>query len=644
MKAPFEADPHADGESELKLGEGSASPGARSPLSGRLAAPSLLEALVRRLVGEEASVDVQLATDFGPATIYLRSGSLWDARIGQLSGEPALFRLFGLAYATFEVVAATADRPRTLRDPLDELLRQRRLRGDRWAHLVQRVPPLSTVMVGDLGVISTLSDDDLAEPLWELLDLTDGRRAIIEVIEDSQRDPVIALEQLVVLHERGIIVAEAQPSAPPGSVPSPGSARSRSAPPRSRAPDDSPKTERLAGPPPKPMGPSLGRYQIRARLGRGGVGTVYLGRIVEPDGFRRAVAIKVLRSHLSRSEQASRTLAQEAAIASRVQHPNVVCVRDAGTHQGQPYLVMDYVQGTSLAELLRTAAGAGSTATVVSIVLDVLAGLEAAHDSTDEDGSPLEIVHHDVSPHNILVGIDGVARLSDFGVAQIQRSVSKDPAIRYGKPAFTAPERVSGAPGDRRSDLFSLGVVLFNALSGESLFSGSEARDIFEQVLTRAIPRVSRSGRCSPSFDAVCFRALQRSPHKRYQSAGEMAADVRRVAREEGLALSPSQVSQWVRSVMGREVDVDRLDFLDAHRGARQAQEGGAAVASTEQPEPSRTLVLPSGAPRRSRTALKVIAVVLGLLVLAAAFMVPQGERPASPLKPPAQEEAQPPH
>jgi eukaryotic-like serine/threonine-protein kinase len=149
---------------------------------------------------------------------------------------------------------------------------------------------------------------------------------------------------------------------------------------------------------------------VLSRLGRGGMGTVYLARITGDGGFRRLFAIKVLRSHLSRSDEATQMLLKEARIASRVDHPNIVSVVDVGSHEGQPYLVMDYITGCSLADLIKAGSSRASTAAAISIVLDTLAGLHAAHTLADDDGVGLDVIHHDVSPHNVLVGLDGIAR------------------------------------------------------------------------------------------------------------------------------------------------------------------------------------------------------------------------------------------
>jgi serine/threonine-protein kinase len=363
------------------------------------------------------------------------------------------------------------------------------------------------------------------------------------------------------------------------------------------------------------------------------MGTVYLARITGDGGFRRLFAIKVLRSHLSRSDEATQMLLKEARIASRVDHPNIVSVVDVGSHEGQPYLVMDYVTGCSLADLLRANSNRASTAAAVSIILDTLAGLHAAHTLADDDGIELDVIHHDVSPHNIMVGLDGIARLSDFGVAYVRRLTGEEEETSRGKPAFTAPERVSGGPGDRRSDLFSVGVILWNALTGASLFEGNDIETTLENVLTKPIPPASRFGRSPESLDAICFKALQRSPAKRYQTAEEMLVHLRKVAAAEDLLGSPSEVKQWVKEAMGHELDLQRLSFLDAARMAREAEAGESSniipnLMQREDALPpsdaSRTIELAAkNAPEQRKDLAKWLAVLLGLGIILLAVLLP---------------------
>ncbi len=681
-----------------------------SAFAGRLSLVSISD-LLETMQANNNTGELRLKTDFGSATVWFENGQLLDAKIGSFVGEPAVFRLLGLTDGSFEIKSMPVTRSRVITQPVRTLLRRRSQRSVEWKALVEKLPPLGTVLVLDLQNFSAASAN-MTEDQMAVVQLVDGRRAIFEIIDDSGRDAVEVLRQVDFLISRGLVSADADApggvgygdaregesgiippstrayeSSPAASSPAAssragssaagssaagssaaGSSAAGSSPAASsvandRAPivpaSDSPPSSTsvlpglqqryTGGPTSQPVrgGPKLGRYEVLSRLGRGGMGTVYLARITGDGGFRRLFAIKVLRSHLSRSDEATQMLLKEARIASRVDHPNIVSVVDVGSHEGQPYLVMDYVTGCSLADLLKSASNRSSTSAAVSIILDTLAGLHAAHTLADDDGIGLDVIHHDVSPHNIMVGLDGIARLSDFGVAYVRRLTGDAEETSRGKPAFTAPERVSGGPGDRRSDLFSVGVILWNALSGAALFEGSDIEATLENVLTKPIPPASRFGRSPESLDAICFKALQRSPSKRYQTAEEMLVHLRKVAAAEDLLGSPSEVKTWVKEAMGHELDVQRLSFLDAARMAREAEAGESSNLLPTRPrqtreelpgsEVSRTIELGGKGDRRSVVA-KWLAVLVGLGIILLAVLLPDTIKNLGNRKPPSKE------
>jgi serine/threonine protein kinase len=635
-----------------------------SAFAGRLSLVSLSD-LLETMQANNTTGELRLKTDFGSATVWFENGQLLDAKIGSFQGEAAVFRLLGLTDGSFEIKSMPVSRSRVITQPVRALLRRRSQRSLEWKSLVEKLPPLGTVLVLDLQAFSSASAE-LTEEQMAVVQLVDGRRAIFEIIDDSGRDAVDVLRQIESLIATGLVSSDAdavggggvyqrdgredesgivppsaraqEPSSPVSSqVPSSRVANDGAfdlAPPESVGASTQPPELSAPRPPaaatmalaPVRGGPKLGRYEVISRLGRGGMGTVYLARITGDGGFRRLFAIKVLRSHLSRSDEAGQMLLKEARIASRVDHPNIVSVVDVGSHEGQPYLVMDYVTGCSLADLLRSSARS-STAAAVSIILDTLAGLHAAHTLADDDGVSLDVIHHDVSPHNIMVGLDGIARLSDFGVAFVRRSIGDPEEASRGKPAYTAPERVKGGAGDRRSDVFSVGVILWNVLTGATLFDGPDIESTLENVLTRPIPPASRHGRSPETLDAVCFKALQRQPDKRYQSAEEMLVHLRKVAAAEDLLGSPSEVKQWVKEAMGHDLDVQRLSFLDAARMAREAEASSNLLPVRPQREEgpgsdaSRTMEL--GKSEYRGAAAKWVAVGLGVLILLVAAFWP---------------------
>jgi serine/threonine-protein kinase len=298
------------------------------------------------------------------------------------------------------------------------------------------------------------------------------------------------------------------------------------------------------------------------------MGNVYLARRRNESGLQRLFAVKAMHSVLSADAEFANMFLDEAHIASQLHHINVVGIVDLGRFAGRLFLVMDYVEGPTLAHLMSSTAG--RPAHVCAIVIDLLHGLHAAHSLTNESGESLDLVHRDVSPSNILVGTDGVARLTDFGIAKARmRRTSTSPGVRKGKLSYSAPEQITNPGGeDARVDVFAAGVVLWNALTGARLFDGENEASVILSVITRPIPAPSTVGLKPPAcLDRVCMRALARDPNDRYASAAEMADDLRKVTRANDLVAGPEQVASWVAEIFG--------DELSHRRAAIRATAGG---------------------------------------------------------------------
>ena len=301
----------------------------------------------------------------------------------------------------------------------------------------------------------------------------------------------------------------------------------------------------------------IDRYELIYRLGTGGMGNVYLARRRNDSGLQRLFAVKAMHALLSADTEFANMFLDEAHIASQLHHINVVGIVDLGRFAGRLYLVMDYVEGPTFAQLLAPTVDR-SPALVCEVVIDMLHGLHAAHCLTNEAGEKFELVHRDVSPSNILVGTDGVARLTDFGIAKARmRRTSTSPGVRKGKLSYSAPEQITN-PGreDARCDVFAAGVVLWNALTGKRLFDGDNEAAVILRVVKAEIPPPSTVGLAPPPcLDAVCLRALARDPAHRYPTAAEMADDLRRVTRENDLVAGPEQVASWVSRHFGDELE-----------------------------------------------------------------------------------------
>jgi serine/threonine-protein kinase len=313
----------------------------------------------------------------------------------------------------------------------------------------------------------------------------------------------------------------------------------------------------------------LGRYELIGELARGGMGTVFLARHAGEAGFQRMFAIKVLHQHLEEEATFVDMLRDEARIAARLHHPNVVAIVDLGSHGRQHYVVMDYVEGPSFATLWKRSSDTRPLALMLSIVIDTLDGLHAAHTLKDEEGADLQLVHRDVSPQNILVGVDGIARITDFGIAKAESRIgSTQPGMRKGKLQFMSPEQVKDeTPVDRRTDVWAMGVVLWSMLASEHLFRAENDAATVHNILVKPIPKPSETKAKPPAmFDDIVLRALARNPDERFSSALEMADALRVVAHEQGMMGSRQQVASWVESTFSEELERRRQAIRDVVR------------------------------------------------------------------------------
>ncbi|WP_437971354.1 serine/threonine-protein kinase [Sorangium sp. So ce260] len=296
---------------------------------------------------------------------------------------------------------------------------------------------------------------------------------------------------------------------------------------------------------------TLDRYTLHGVIASGGMASVHFGRLVGAHGFARTVAIKRLHPQFARDPEFSSMLLDEARLAVRIRHPNVVTTLDSVQADGELFVVMEYIAGESLSSLMREAGRQGVQVPQPigsAIIAGALAGLHAAHEATDEDGAALQIVHRDVSPQNILVGEDGISRVLDFGIARaaVRSQVSRAGQLK-GKLCYMAPEQLRGAPLTRRADIYAASVVLWEVLTGRRLFTGECDAEIFGRVLEGVVQPPSVYGDVPKALDEVVLRGLDKDPERRFATALEMAA-----ALEEALPpASPRAVGAWVEATAG---------------------------------------------------------------------------------------------
>ncbi|MEB2312121.1 MAG: protein kinase [Sorangiineae bacterium] len=302
------------------------------------------------------------------------------------------------------------------------------------------------------------------------------------------------------------------------------------------------------------------RYELIAEIASGGMATVYLARLLGVGGFQRFVAIKRLHPHLAGENEFVEMFLDEARLAAGIHHPNVVPILEVGASDRGYYLVMEYIEGDTLARLLARAATSGSKLPVpigIRIVIDLLAGLHAAHELRDDMGQPTGLVHRDVSPQNVLVGADGVSRITDFGVARAQSRLSATRVGQLkGKIAYMAPEQATGKEDiDRRADIFSAGIVLWEVLAARRLFKADNEAATLSRVISEPIPKLTTiASDVSPQIAAVCMKALERDVNKRFKSCAEFADALERAATAAGTLGAPRDVKAYVAEVIGNEI------------------------------------------------------------------------------------------
>ncbi len=303
----------------------------------------------------------------------------------------------------------------------------------------------------------------------------------------------------------------------------------------------------------------LGKYELVAKIGEGGMAEVHLARQRGPKKFQKLVVVKTVHSKLASKPALAEALLDEARIAALVKHPNVVDIYDLGEEQGTYFIAMEYLEGESLATVLmasRTGPRLDPFSTA-RIIADSAAGLHAAHELRALDGTVLELVHQDVTPGNVIVLYTGQVKLVDFGVAKV--STSAESGLVKGKAGYLAPELFDGASADRRCDVWSLGVVLWEALTLRRLFGVKTEEETFDRIRTLPIPPPSRQALAvTKDLDDVCLKALARDPAARYQTAREMQEDLLAVLRAANWSGDSEPIARFMRTSFAPQIAARR--------------------------------------------------------------------------------------
>jgi serine/threonine protein kinase len=366
-------------------------------------------------------------------------------------------------------------------------------------------------------------------------------------------------------------------------------------------------TMRSAGNPPQsdPVA-NLGKYRLIADLARGGMGLIHLAVLKGPGGFTKLLVVKELRPELANDPAFVTMFFDEARVAARLSHPNIVQTIEVGSQEGRHYLAMEYVDGPSLQKFARRAHRLGKPVPLsvhLYLLTETLTALEYAHALTERDGSPVSLVHRDVSPHNVLVTYDGHVKLVDFGIAQTGAAAEAAHAgVLKGKMMYMAPEQAACEPVDRRADVFSAGLVLWEAIVGRQPWEGLTDPQILRHLISGEIPRVRDA---LPEVDAnllaIVDRATSAEPDDRYPTALAMRSDLERYRALLGDDTGPAEVGALLAELFAEDRErlhkiIDERVRLLGERGVPASTPSPLASTSSRPPppdEPQREVAVP---------------------------------------------------
>ncbi len=319
----------------------------------------------------------------------------------------------------------------------------------------------------------------------------------------------------------------------------------------------------------------LGRYELITRIGQGGMAEVQLALQRGPAGFEKLVVVKLVHDSLATQKAFVDMLLDEARLAALVKHPNVVDIYDLGEANGRYFIAMEYLEGEPLLAVLR-AGREGQRLDPLStgrLIADTAEGLDAAHELRNMHGDAVELVHHDISLGNIVVLYTGQVKLVDFGVAKASQSAGGSKKVQ-GKFSYMAPEKLKGASGDRRSDIFSLGCVMWEALTLKRLFRGGNDADTMKQVLELPIaPPSTVNGDVPAEYDAIVMRALDRDPARRQMTAKELAVEIEELLRQHGYGAKNDRIAKYMQETFKAHIDArKKLVYEVASKGSASAE------------------------------------------------------------------------
>lgn len=314
--------------------------------------------------------------------------------------------------------------------------------------------------------------------------------------------------------------------------------------------------ESAAGPSPgtSSAGDRLGRYELLRRLGSGGMAEVHLARAAGLEGFQKLVVCKRILPHLSADPEFVRMFLAEARLAAILDHPNVVQVFDIGKDGRDYFFTMEYVYGENLHTLLKAVRRRGEALPLehaLTVAIGAASGLHYAHERVGFDGMPLQIVHRDVSPTNVMITYDGCVKMADFGIAKVtSRTDVTQAGIRKGKVPYMSPEQCRAEQLDRRSDVFAIGIALYEITTMQRLFDGDNEFGVMNRIVNGDVPPPSTKREGYPKeLERIVMKALARDRDKRYATAAELVADLERFARDRRMRIGQAALGEFMHAM-----------------------------------------------------------------------------------------------
>jgi len=302
------------------------------------------------------------------------------------------------------------------------------------------------------------------------------------------------------------------------------------------------------------IGKRVGRYTVLSHLASGGMAELFIARQEAVGGFEKDLVVKMLQERYATNPRVLQMFLDEARLAAKLNHQNIVHMYDVDKVDGIHYIAMEYIHGETVTDIVRKSIANGGFLPLehaVQVVADTAAGLEYAHERRDAEGRPARIVHRDVSPSNILVTYEGITKIVDFGIAKVQDQIREESGMRPGKVSYMSPEQVKGEIADHRADIYSLGIILYEITVGRRLWRGPPEQ-VLRRIVEEQVPPPTYVRRGYPhALELIIMKALEKRPQNRQQSAAELQHELLEFMEEAGLKSGPRRLARYMKDLFG---------------------------------------------------------------------------------------------